>query len=188
MGDAARTGNTGGDIAALRTARRWLVVGAAGSGKSTLSRQLASVLDLPLVHLDMHFWGPNWTPTPGPEWTQKVREFADEEAWVMDGNYSGTIGERLPRTQVMVVIVRNPWQCLWRVIGRRRSSSPRPDIPESCVDRVRLSDAQFFWWILTYRRRSMPKVLRRAGEFPGLVLVTLHDDSEVSGFLSAVAG
>ena len=175
-------------VESLGSARRWLIVGASGSGKSTLARQLAASLELPLVHLDLHFWGPDWTPTPKPEWTKKVRELAADDAWVMDGNYSGTIAERLPRAEVMVVIDRNPWQCLWRVIRRRRSPSARPDIPADCIDRPRLSDAQFFWWILTYRRRSMPKVLRRAEECPGLVVVTLRDDSAVSAFLAALSG
>jgi hypothetical protein len=37
---------------------RLLVVGSAGAGKSTLAVEVARRLDLPLIHLDRHFWQP----------------------------------------------------------------------------------------------------------------------------------
>jgi adenylate kinase family enzyme len=43
--------------------RRVMVIGCGGAGKSTLARILAARLELPLIHLDFHYWGPNWKPT-----------------------------------------------------------------------------------------------------------------------------
>lgn len=37
-----------------------MVVGSSGSGKSTFSRQLSKILKVPVYHLDMYFWKPNW--------------------------------------------------------------------------------------------------------------------------------
>jgi adenylate kinase family enzyme len=37
-----------------------VVVGSGGAGKSTLSIQLSSILNIPVYHLDKYFWRPDW--------------------------------------------------------------------------------------------------------------------------------
>ncbi|WP_338049208.1 hypothetical protein [Paenibacillus wynnii] len=37
---------------------RVLVLGSAGSGKSTLSQQLGEIFKLPVIHLDKYYWKP----------------------------------------------------------------------------------------------------------------------------------
>jgi adenylate kinase family enzyme len=66
---------------------RIAIVGATGSGKTTLARQLAQALDLPHVELDALYWGPGWTETPRDEFRQRVRSALDGSFWVTDGNY-----------------------------------------------------------------------------------------------------
>ena len=43
---------------------RIVVIGSAGSGKSTLSQKLGQIYSLPVVHLDKYYWKPNWVATP----------------------------------------------------------------------------------------------------------------------------
>jgi predicted kinase len=66
------------DDAEVRDARRILVVGGSGAGKSTVGRQLAARTGLPLIHLDSHFWRSGWHATPPGEWRSRVsREIID---------------------------------------------------------------------------------------------------------------
>lgn len=44
----------------LALGRRVIVTGLAGSGKSTFALALAGKTDLPVIHLDLHFWKPGW--------------------------------------------------------------------------------------------------------------------------------
>ena len=45
----------------LRQARRIMVIGCSGGGKSTLSRKIATALDLPYHPMDREvFWLPGW--------------------------------------------------------------------------------------------------------------------------------
>ncbi|MCB8983841.1 MAG: adenylate kinase [Ardenticatenaceae bacterium] len=67
---------------------RIVVVGATGSGKTTLACQLAQRLNLPHVELDALHWGPNWTMPPDEEFRQRVDEALSGPRWVTDGNYS----------------------------------------------------------------------------------------------------
>ena len=70
------------------SALRIVVVGATGSGKTTLAAQLAQAFDMPHIELDALYWGPNWTEPPRKEFRQRVRMALTGSCWVTDGNYS----------------------------------------------------------------------------------------------------
>ncbi len=64
---------------------RILVLGPSGAGKSTVGKRIGRILGIPTVHLDMHYWLPNWVDTPKDEWPGKVKKLISSETWVMDG-------------------------------------------------------------------------------------------------------
>ena len=65
--------------------QRILVTGNAGSGKSTLSRRLATILDLPVVHLDKIIWEPGWRTVPKEAVALRLEESLSEPTWIFDG-------------------------------------------------------------------------------------------------------
>lgn len=68
--------------------RRVSMVGNAGSGKSTLGRELAARLDVPFVELDSIFHQPGWQPLAPELFAERVRELVAGDGWVIDGNYA----------------------------------------------------------------------------------------------------
>ncbi|MCS5567238.1 MAG: adenylate kinase [Pseudomonadales bacterium] len=78
------------------------VVGTSGSGKSSLSRQIATHLDLPYIELDQLFWKTNWTETPDEEFFRKLRVALSANRWVLDGNYDRT--RQIKWSQVQTVV------------------------------------------------------------------------------------
>lgn len=118
-------------LAALLAARRILVLGPCGSGKTCLTRQLSRILDLPAVHLDARFWRPGWIATPQPEWRRTVSNLVGEPCWIMDGTYESTLDLRIPAAEVIVMLDRPRWSCLWGVLRRSLAyrNRPRPDAP-----------------------------------------------------------
>ena len=52
----------------ISEAKRIMIVGSSGSGKTTFSRNLHKKLNLPVIHLDKLFWKENWVQTPREEW------------------------------------------------------------------------------------------------------------------------
>lgn len=71
--------------------RRWLVLGAGGAGKTRLAVELGRVLELPVIHLDRHYWGPGWVEPSHAEFDETVVRLASGLAWTIDGNYSRTL-------------------------------------------------------------------------------------------------
>jgi adenylate kinase family enzyme len=47
---------------------RILVLRSSGSGKSTFSKELGKKFEIEVIHLDSHYWDPDWTNTPDDEW------------------------------------------------------------------------------------------------------------------------
>lgn len=109
---------------------RVIVTGLAGSGKSTLSLALGAKTDLPVIHLDLHFWKPGWVAPSEAEWREKQGVVLAGDAWIADGNYHETLDLRLERADT-VVFLDLPW---WRCSGRAllRGFRMPGELPEGC--------------------------------------------------------
>jgi adenylate kinase family enzyme len=78
------------------------VVGAAGSGKSTFGRRLATALGVRYVELDAIFWGTDWTPRLRDNFDADARDEIAANRWVIDGNYSRLQEEIWARADAVV--------------------------------------------------------------------------------------
>ncbi|RLK22917.1 adenylate kinase family enzyme [Micromonospora sp. M71_S20] len=166
--------------------RRILIVGSAGAGKSTLSREVARRLDLPLIHLDRHYWQPGWVALGDARWRATVAELADRPAWVMDGNYGGTLDLRLPRADLLVFCDLGRLLCLGRVLRRRwaHRATGRPDLPPGCPETI---DVEFLRYVWRYPRRSRPRLLTAvATHSPAPPVVRLRSRAEVRRWLDSL--
>lgn len=138
--------------------RRILVIGSGGAGKSTLAKRLGAILGIPVIHLDSLYWRPGWVETDKTEWADRVKRVISEDSWILDGNYSGTLAERLEACDTAVFVDLPRITCVWRVAKRSvtHHGKSRPDMPDGCPERL---DVRFLLWIWRYPARSRPKVL-----------------------------
>jgi adenylate kinase family enzyme len=70
-----------------------VISSASGSGKTTLGRALAERLGVPFTELDALHHGPNWTEATPDELRAKVEPIVSQDAWVVDGAYTGKLGD-----------------------------------------------------------------------------------------------
>jgi adenylate kinase family enzyme len=166
--------------------QRVLVIGSGGSGKSTVAKEIARRLRLPLVHLDALYWRPGWRATQRSEWERVVHELIAAPSWVMDGNYGGTLDVRLARCDTVVFLDVPRMTCLWRVLRRRLEFHrwTRPDVAPECPERLTW---EFVSWVWTYPGRRRPRILQRlAGLRPDQRGIVLSSNRSVHRFLEGL--
>lgn len=164
--------------------KRIMIIGCCGSGKSTLSRRLHQVTNLPLHHLDQYYFKPNWEVTPKEEWKEIVTELANKDQWIIDGNYGGTMEVRFERADTIVYMDYSTLRCLWRVLKRiwKYNGKVRPDMPEGCKERF---DMGFLHYVATYNLLRRKKILDNLkAQANKKHVIRLRNDKEIDLFLS----
>ena len=164
--------------------KRVLVIGPGGAGKSTFAKRLGEALKIEVTHLDQAYWRSGWTKPAEEEWVQKVTELTSRDAWIIDGNFGGTLDLRIKQCDTIVFLDLPRLLCLWRVVKRRLTyrNRSRPDMAEGCHEKL---DLDFILWVWNYSSRSRPKVVRLLGEHAGTKrVVWLRSQREVEQFLA----
>lgn len=146
------------DAAAIvAQARRVMVVGCSGGGKTTLSRKLASHLDVSYFSIDRDVrWLENWSQRDRQEQYRILKDIIAQDRWVLDGSNPSTFDLRLPRTDIVIWIRLPRLSCLAGVARRvtRYYGTVRPDMAEGC--REPIPDREFLTYIWTFEKRHAP--------------------------------
>lgn len=128
------------------------VLGYSGAGKSTLAKTLGAHYEIPVLHLDTVQFLPDWKIRAEQEKKRIVREFMQQESWVIDGNYSGLCkNERLEQSDLIIILAFNRFFCFKSALQRyfENKGHTRPDMAEGCNEKF---DFEFAMWILFYGR------------------------------------
>jgi len=152
--------------------RRVVILGRGAAGKSVLAARLGEITGLPVIELDRLFWRPGLAATPRANWAELQRALARAESWIMDGDLGpyDKLGARLAAADTVVILDFSLLRCAWRALRRSRER------------------ADFWRWLIGYRRRSLPPILRQIASHAGSAdVVVLRGPRAVRDFLAAVA-
>ncbi|MBH8565262.1 DNA topology modulation protein [Nostoc sp. CENA67] len=166
--------------------KKIMIIGSGGAGKSTLARELGSILGLEVIHLDTLYWNPGWVETPKPEWQSIIQDLTLRESWIMDGNYSGTLDIRLAIADTVIFLDLKRLLCLWRVIKRswQYAGQSRPDMASGCPERLTWEFLNFVW---TYPSTRRPHILNKLSQLlPNQQVIILRKPKEVRKFLQHI--
>jgi adenylate kinase family enzyme len=135
--------------------QRCVILGPGAAGKSTFAAGLAAATGIPHVELDQHFWSADLEPLAPRAWIAVQTELAAADAWIMDGDLGpyDVLEPRLRRADTVVVLDLPPWLCAWRALHRSRQR------------------LDFWLWLLTWRRRYRPRLLRAVTKHGGGVRI-----------------
>ena len=166
--------------------KKVIVIGSGGAGKSTFSRRLGEATGLPVIHLDAHFWRPNWDPTPKDEWKAKVEELVKGDSWIIDGNFGSTRELRMRAADTIIMLDFPRSVCLYRAIKRAifYYGRKRPDMGEGCTERI---DLEFLQWIWNYPKQGKRRALEEFERQTSKNLITLKDNRDIERFLAELA-
>ena len=163
---------------------RIAIVGPGGAGKSTFAVALGTATGLPVVHLDRLFWRPGWVETPREEWRDRQRELFAADRWIADGNYGGTLDERVGRADTVIIVSRSRWACVASAVWRTARNHGRAVQADGCPERF---DVDFYRWIWNYDRDSRPRLDDALARHTRLDVVELTTRSSMRRFLADAA-
>ena len=135
---------------------RVLVIGPCGAGKSTLARELGNRLKLPVFHMDKLNWKSGWVEGGKDEIRRHLIGIVATDRWLIDGNYGGTLGERLERADTVVYLDFPISLCVTRLLKRiwTYRGRTRPDMTEGCPEGF---DLEFLLYLLRWNSGPRPR-------------------------------
>lgn len=166
--------------------KKVLVLGCCGAGKSTFSLQLAKKIHLPIIHLDQHYFRPNWQEPATDAWRNTVYELCQAEQWIMDGNYGGTLDIRSKYADTVIFLDNSTPSNLYRVIKRtlKYHGKVRPDLAPDCKERF---DLEFLFYVLHFNQVKRPSILKRIRQhFDENNLFILKNDAAREAYLQGI--
>jgi adenylate kinase family enzyme len=172
--------------------QRISVVGTAGSGKTTLARQICVRLAIPHVELDYLHWEPNWVEVPNDMMRGRVSQVLLGNSWVVDGNYS-IVRDIVWGKADTVVWLDYSWLVVMSRIWRRTLS--RVVTQEEVCNGNRETwqksflsgDSILLWALQTYsKNRQKYPLLFQESEYAHLTIVHLRSPSATQEWLSSL--
>ncbi|GIT90880.1 ATPase AAA [Jannaschia pagri] len=144
----------------LRTARRVMIVGRSGGGKTTLALRLSEQFKLPHYALDRDvIWLPGWHLRPKAEQRVLIQDLAARDRWIIDGSSPSSFDLRVPRADLILWVRIPRARALWQLAGRvlRHYGRVRPAMADGCPEP--LPDLAFLSYVWNFDRDHAPRFL-----------------------------
>lgn len=157
------------------------IVGGSGSGKSTLCNILSKELDLPAIHLDAINYEPNWVEIDKAERDNIILSKAQDDKWVIDGNYNKTLKERFDKADLIIWLDYSTLKQLHGILKRyfTTRNSERPEIP-GCKERL---EPEFIKYVLTYNKKKRPVILDYLKDVPKEKVLIFKHQKDLNAWL-----
>lgn len=101
-----------------RGARRVLIYGVTGSGKTTLGGRLAGITGLPWYSVDELTWEPGWVEVTPEEQRRRISAICAQDEWILDTAYARWRDIPLARAELIVALDYPRWVSLQRLVRR----------------------------------------------------------------------
>ncbi|CAM02308.1 adenylate kinase family enzyme [Saccharopolyspora erythraea NRRL 2338] len=101
-----------------RIARRILVYGVTGSGKSTAAQRISRATGVPWHPVDDLTWEPGWVEVPPEEQRRRIARICAQDEWILDAAYGKWLEIPLARAELVVALDYPRWLSLSRLLRR----------------------------------------------------------------------
>ena len=138
-------------------ARRVLIYGVTGSGKTTLAARLSGITGLRWHSVDDLTWQPGWVEVPAEQQRSLIHGICQEPEWILDTAYGKWRDEPLGRAELIVALDYPRWFSLQRLV--RRTLARLIDGRLICngnrenLRQILSSDSIIVWHFTSFRRK-----------------------------------
>ena len=161
--------------------KKVIVIGCGGSGKSVFSRSFASLVGLPLYHLDNIWWREDGSNISREEFDFRLGDILATDEWIIDGNYQRTMERRMAACDTVIFFDLPVEVCLDGAISR--IGKARNDMP--WIDRE--LDEGLKKEIEEFREKNLPAIYELLDKYKdGKTVVVFQTREEADEFLNYV--
>ncbi len=160
-----------------------VIIGSPGAGKTTLARELHSVLNIKVYHLDRLFWLRGWKGIARDKRIDIMQALAQEKQWIIEGTYIGSSEPRLEAADTIIFLDIPLWVCFRRIIKRhlKFNGHNRRDLPLECTDK--LTPLRMLK-VLIFPLQSRKALMQKLCNYKSKQIIRLHSANEVKDFLA----
>ena len=170
----------------LQSYKKIMIFGRPGSGKSTFASWLANNLNLPLHHLDKHFFTANWVERDYNESLNIQQNIVNNDAWVVDGNSIHSLEMRFHRADLALYFNFPRIICYSRILKRFfRPNTGLDDRASGCRETINPSLFKYMW---SFEKRVRTQILLLKDKYPSVVFREIKNKNDLNKLKHELTG
>jgi len=168
--------------------KRILIIGNAGSGKTTFAVKLAEKTGLPLVHLDKIYWTGNWEHLTRCEFDNILQSELDKQSWIIDGNFNRTLPHRLKYCDTVFYFDIPTVTCLWGITKRILTShgKTRADMGGNCPEYFDRQKVALYRNVMSFKKEHSEKYDNMLKAANGIKVIKFRSRHQAEMFLKTI--
>lgn len=161
-------------------AKKIMIIGSPGSGKSTFARKLRDKSGLPLFYLDMIKHKPDRTEILREEFNINLAEIVKMPEWIIDGNYQRTLEVRMEKADTIILFDLPTEVCLDG--AKARIGTKREDLP--WIETEETFEGEFKQWIEDFSEKQLPEIYSLLEKYRDKEIVVFRSREDADVFIS----
>jgi len=166
----------------LDSAKRIMIFGKPGAGKSTFALQLHKKLGLPLFHLDRHFFTHRWTKRNYDDFMHIQHELVNQDRWIIDGNCTRSLETRYRYADVCIYFNFPRWRCLLGILTRLvHKDGAIQDRAAECYEKLTWELLCYLW---TFEIRVHDAIANLRTHYPHVYFIEVRSQQDLDRLIT----
>lgn len=162
-----------------------MIMGRAGSGKSTFAYELHKQTNINLYHLDKYFFKDGWVERNYQEFISIQQSLVAQEQWIIDGNSTKSFEMRYKYADACLYLNFPRYICYWRVFKRFfNKDSSIDDRADNCDEKISWSLLKYMWG---FEMRVNPILDQLQHHYPSVRFIEINSDKGLYEFNKIMA-
>ncbi len=168
--------------------KRILIIGNAGSGKTTFAKKLQEKTGIPLMHLDKTYWTGNWEHIAKNEFDNILQEELEKAEWIIDGNFNRTLPHRLKYCDTVFYFDIPTITCLWGVTKRiiKSYGKTRSDMGGNCPEYFDKQKLSLYRNVIQFKKQHSKEYNHMLHSAEGIKIIRFKNRYQAKLFLKSV--